>query len=327
MAATAAARCGSRRRSAGWWASSRAEAWSARTGRLGGFGLPTNGPIARDVPTPPPLLDAMAAPVPGEPYPHPGAPAGGFRDVVRRADEFLAGRNIRIGVMTTPMLADTTVAEDCLAAVRYAAKALADLGHPVAEAPPPFHPGLTPHFETLWQVMTMAVPVPPDREAQLLPITRLFRDRGRAVTVPALITAMAELQNQVRKACRTHENFDLLLCPVLARPQVEVGYFTSAGDPDWDFTQQKQFSPFCAPFNVIGGPSISLPVWQTEDGGLPVGIQLASLRPGDDAVVLAVAARLMAATARDDRHPALFHAADSATVKPGWANGHHLRDY
>jgi amidase len=283
----------------------------------GSFGLPTNGPIARDVADVAAALDAMAAPVVGEPYPHPGRPAHGFLHAATNPSEYLAGRTIRIGVVITPMLSDPPVDEDCLAAVRYTAGTLADLGHPVQEAPPPFHPGLTPHFETLWQVMTMAAPVPPERETQLLPITRLFRERGAAVTVPGLITAQAELQNQVRAVGRTHQDFDLLLCPVLARPQVEVGYFTAAGDPAWDFEQQKQFSPFCAPFNVIGGPSISLPVWRTRSGGLPVGIQLASVRPGDDALVLAVAARLMAATPRDDRHPALFHSAASATVKPG----------
>ena len=43
----------------------------------GGFGLPTNGPIARTVADAAALLDILAAPVAGEPYqPRRGRPAG-----------------------------------------------------------------------------------------------------------------------------------------------------------------------------------------------------------------------------------------------------------
>jgi amidase len=52
----------------------------------GGFGMPTNGPIARTVTDAAALLDILAGPVAGEPYPAPGRPAAGFLDAARRPD-------------------------------------------------------------------------------------------------------------------------------------------------------------------------------------------------------------------------------------------------
>lgn len=274
----------------------------------GGFGLPSHGPIARTVADAAAMLDAMAVPVPGEPYLASPPPPGGYLAAARRADP---GR-LRIGRFTTPMLADEPVHADCLAAVDTAAALLADAGHEVVDVPAPLGPDLWPLFETVWYVLALA-PVPPEREARLLPLTRLLRRRGNAISAATLVATLAELQVQVRRAMHAVVGLDLLLCPTLSAPQAPVGWFTETGDPAEDFDRQRRFSPYCAVFNVTGQPSVSVPVAQST-AGQPVGVLLTG-RGGADATVLAAAAQLEERTGWPGRHPEIWRAGPSATVK------------
>jgi len=274
---------------------------------FGAFGLPTHGPIGRTVADIAALLDAMAVPMLGEPYLAPPAPPGGYLAAARQARP---GR-LRIGRFIAPMLADEPVHPDCLAAVDTAAAALAGAGHELIEVDAPLGPRLWPLFETIWYVLALA-PVPPEREAELLPLTRLLRRRGAQVSAAHLMATLAELQLQVRRGMRAADGVDLLLCPTLAAPAAPVGWFSGIGDPADDFERQRRFSPYCAVFNVTGQPSVSLPVTVTASGQ-PVGVLL-SARPGDDARLLAAAAQLEPVAGWADRHPKVWRVAGSATV-------------
>ncbi|MEV4122417.1 amidase [Micromonospora sp. NPDC049645] len=273
----------------------------------GAFGLPISGPLGRTVTDVAALLDVMAVPVPGEPYLPPPAPPGGYLAVARRAEP----GPLRIGRFTAPMLADEPVHPDCVAAVDRAAALLTAAGHEVVEVPPPLGPAAWPLFEILWYVLALA-PVPPQREVELLPLTRLLRARGAEVSAGTLAATLGELQAQVRLGARRTAGCDLLLCPTLATPQAPVGWFAAAADPATDFDRQRRFSPYCAIFNVTGDPSVSLPVGVTIDG-LPVGVLLTG-RYGDDARLIATAAQLENSSDGWDRHPAIWRAVDSANV-------------
>ncbi|WP_433312046.1 amidase [Micromonospora sp. CA-269861] len=273
----------------------------------GAFGLPTSGPLGRTVTDVAALLDVMAVPVAGEPYLPPPAPSGGYLAVARRAEP----GPLRVGRFTTPMLADEPVHPDCVAAVDRAAALLTAAGHEVVEVPPPLGPAAWPLFEILWYVLALS-PVPPQREAELLPLTRLLRSRGAELSAGTLSATLGELQAQVRLGARRTAGCDLLLCPTLATPQAPVGWFTADADPAADFDRQRRFSPYCAIFNVTGDPSVSLPLGTTTDG-LPVGVLLTG-RYGDDARLIATAAQLENSSDGWDRHPAIWRAADSANV-------------
>ncbi|MCG5462936.1 amidase [Micromonospora sp. NPDC053740] len=273
----------------------------------GAFGLPISGPLGRTVTDVAALLDVIAVPVPGEPYLPPPAPSGGYLAVARRAEP----GPLRIGRFTTPMLADEPVHPDCVAAVDRAAALLTAAGHEVVEVPPPLGPAAWPLFEILWYVLALA-PVPPQREAELLPLTRLLRARGAELSAGTLSATLGELQAQVRLGARRTAGCDLLLCPTLATPQAPVGWFTADADPAADFDRQRRFSPYCAIFNVTGDPSVSLPLGTTTDG-LPVGVLLTG-RYGDDARLIATAAQLENSSDGWDRHPAIWRAVDSANV-------------
>ncbi|MEU5566587.1 amidase [Micromonospora musae] len=275
---------------------------------FGAFGLPTHGPMGRTVADVAALLDVMAQPVPGEPYLSPGAPPGGYLAVARAA----APGRLRIGRFTAAMLAEEPVHPDCVAAVDRAAELLAAAGHEVVEVSPPLGPAAWPLFEIVWYVLALA-PVPPERESELLPLTRFLRARGAGVSAGTLSATLGELQAQVRLGARRTAGCDLLLCPTLCAPQAPVGWFTADGDPAADFDRQRRFSPYCAIFNVTGEPSVSLPVGATA-AGLPVGILLTG-RYGDDARLIATAAELENSSGGWDRHPAIWRAVDSANVK------------
>ncbi|MFC8302030.1 amidase [Micromonospora orduensis] len=273
----------------------------------GAFGLPTSGPLGRTVADVAALLDVMAVPVPGEPYLSPPAPPDGFLAAARRATP----GPLRIGRFITPMLADEPVHPDCVAAVDRAAALLTAAGHEVVEVPAPLGPDAWPLFEIIWYVLALS-PVPPQREAELLPLTRLLRARGADISAGTLAATLGELQGQVRLGARRTAGCDLLLCPTLAAPQAPVGWFTADGDPAADFDRQRRFSPYCAIFNVTGDPSVSLPLGTTTDG-LPVGVLLTG-RYGDDARLIATAAQLENSSGGWDRHPAIWRAVDSANV-------------
>jgi amidase len=274
----------------------------------GGFGLPTDGPIARTVPDAAAMLDAMAAPAPGEPYLPPPPPAGGYLAATRRADPVRR----RIGVWREPVLADVPLDPACEAAVATAAAHLAAAGHEVVEVAAPFGPDTTRHFETIWQALALSTAVPPGDEQRLLPVTRWLRERGRAIGVAQLLGAVAALQGKVRAAARRLAGIELLLSPTLATPQVPVGWFTETGDPAEDFARQKRFSPYCAVYNVTGQPAVSLPLGTTADGA-PVGVMLAAA-PGADGLLLRIAAELERAAPWAHRHPPRWAGAGSATV-------------
>ncbi|SCL21881.1 amidase [Micromonospora inyonensis] len=281
----------------------------------GAFGLPTNGPIGRTVADVAALLDVLAVPVPGEPYLPPPPPPGGHLAAARRATP---GR-LRVGRFTRPMLVDEPIHPDCVAAVDRAAALLAGAGHEVVEVEPPLGPESWPLFETVWYVLALA-PVPPERESDLLPLTRFLRERGVRVSAAALTGTLAELQALVRLGARRTAGVDLLLCPTLAAPQAPVGWFHSGVDPAEDFDRQRRFSPFCAVFNLTGQPSVSLPVGRTA-GGLPVGVLLTG-RYGDDARLLATAAEVEQADGGwDHRHPAIWRAVGSANVNSNGVGG------
>jgi amidase len=274
---------------------------------FGAFGLPTHGAIAHTVTDAAALLDVLAGAAPGEPYLQQPSPPGGYLAAARGADP---GR-LRIGRFTAPMLVDTPVDDASLAAVERAADLLAGLGHTVEDVPSPLTPEAWPLFETVWAVLALS-PVPPDREELLLPITRYLRARGARVGAGELLSALSALQAQVRRGVAMTGGYDVLLCPTLAVPQAEVGWFTSTGDPADDFDRQRRFSPYCAIFNVTGQPSVSVPGATTADG-MPVGVLLTG-RIGEDARLLAAAAQLERAGGAPERHPAMWTAPSSDTV-------------
>jgi amidase len=260
-------------------------------------GLAWSGPLARTVRDAAAMLDAIGVPMPGDPHWAPPLPPG--ETFLAHADRE-PGR-LRIGRWIDPVVPGAEVAPECRQAWEAASSVLADLGHEVVDATPPFGAESVPLFETVWSVAAHGAPVDPARADELRPLTRWLRERGRAVTGPEFAMALGSLQMLCRSAIVALAEFDAVLTPTLAQLPRPVGWFTETGDPADDFERQKRFTPYTASINMTGQPAVSVPLHWTADG-LPVGVMLVG-RPAGEAGLISLSAQLEAARPWRDRHP------------------------
>jgi amidase len=262
-------------------------------------GFSTNGPLTRTVADAALLLDVMSGNFPGDMYTQPPLPRGeSFLGYASRPP----GR-LKIGRTLQNLVDGADVHPDCVTAYEQASALLASLGHEVEEIVIPLGPDIVPCFETLWYAYATLVPLAPEQEDMVLPLTRYLRGRGRAVTAPELYFAQAYLQIVARPAIAALSAYDAILTPTLAQPPRPVGYFDEV-DPAENFERQKRFTPWTAVYNVTGLPAVSVPLhWSAE--GLPIGVMLAG-RMGDEGTLISLSAQLEEARPWQDRHPPIW---------------------
>lgn len=257
-----------------------------------GPGLATGGALTRDVRDTAVMLDVLRRAWPGDSYLLP-PPRTTFLDACERPPW-----QLRIGVLTTPVIADSAPVDPaCLDAVAATAELLTGLGHAVGEASAPFPAERWDAFGALWSVLSLQIPVPPEAEEMLVPLTRWLRERGRDVTGLEYANALGGVQRITRQAATVWEDFDVIMTPTLARPPHKLGELRNDDDPAADFAAQTAFTPWTSVWNLTGRPSISLPLHRTEVDGvaLPVGVMFGA-GLGEEETLLALAAQLEAAT-------------------------------
>jgi amidase len=262
-------------------------------------GLSVHGPLARTVRDAAALLDAMAGPTSQDWLWHNPPASGSFLAACDRDP-----KGLRIGRYITPAVPGAEVHPDCVAAYEHASRVLESLGHSVEDHPTTFGPELIAMFENLWSTEFASLPVPPEAEGGLRPLTRWLRERGRALSALDVWGSLAALRTTARQELERTAQFDAVLTPTLAQPPAKVGGLRNDDDPALDFDNQKRYTPFTAPYNMSGQPSINVPLHWTDDE-LPIGIQLVG-RPGDEATLLALAAQIEAAEPWAHRRPACW---------------------
>ena len=261
----------------------------------GALGLGTSGPIARTVRDAAALLDVMAGYEPGDFFvaPEPERP---FLDEC----DLEPGR-LRVAVTVEPPV-QVPVDDACVAAARSAAELLAELGHDVREATPPWQSDeLLVDFVRVWQVGPATAGI--DDLSLLEPINRALAEDARATASPELTVAIQRLQSTVRRVVAFWNEIDVVVTPTLALPPVRVGWTfeETDGDPHAAFGRQILFTPFTPLVNVTGQPALSLPLHWSDDG-LPIGVQLIGA-PFAEAALLRLAAQLEQARPWADRRP------------------------
>ncbi|WP_431959820.1 amidase [Actinacidiphila sp. bgisy160] len=271
-------------------------------------GLAVGGPIARTVRDTAALLDVLAVPAPGDPFRLPPPE----RSFLRWCEH--EPRRLRIARWAVPDVAGVEVDPQVLAAYERTSALLAGLGHEVVDVPQPLAPGDRDAFTPVWAVLAALTPVAPERERELLPLTRWLRDQGRDVGGLDYARTLGVMQGVGRKLAEAAEPYDAVLTPTLAQLPAPVGALRDDADPAADFAAQLAFTPFTAPWNIAGLPAVSLPL-EWSPAGLPVGMMLGA-RHGEEGPLLALAAQLEAASPWQPRTARAFDPPGSADGPP-----------
>jgi len=263
----------------------------------GSLGLGTSGPIARTVRDAAALLDAMAGYETGDSYiaPEPRRPF--------LAEASAEPGRLRVAVTTSPPL-QVPVDPECAAAAHSAAELLAELGHEVQEATPPWDfSELFADFIRVWQVGPATAGI--DDLSLLEPINRMLAKQARATSSPEHVLAIMRLQGAARQLIAFWDEIDVLVTPTLALPPVPVGWTfeDTDGDPHLAFARQTLFTPFTAVINITGQPAMSVPLHWSE-GGLPIGVHFIG-KPFAEATLIRLAAQLEQARPWAYRRPAV----------------------
>lgn len=261
----------------------------------GSLGLGTSGPLARTVRDAAALLDVLRGTEPGDvfvaPPPH--------RPYLDECDE--PPGTLRIAVTVEPPM-QVPVDPECVAALRSTADLLADLGHAVVEATPPWQADETIlDFVRVWQAGLATAGV--EDLSLLEPINRVLAAQARETPSPAYVAAVMQLQTVTRRVVAFWEDVDVVVTPTLALPPTPIGWTfeETDGDPWAAFMRQTLWTPFTALVNVTGQPALSLPLhWS--DAGLPIGSHFIG-RPFDEATLIRLAAQLEQARPWAGRFP------------------------
>jgi amidase len=192
---------------------------------------------------------------------------------------------------------------DCLDALRTAAAACTDAGLQVLESDIPVD------YAKVGKAMATIINVHAGQlisagidhygitldQAGLSESSRRMVSRGRDSSAAQYLAAVDVLKHAERQMHAFHQNFDLLLSPVLALPPARLGWLDMNADDIHEYARRyAAYSPFTALFNGTGQPSISLPLYKNA-AGVPIGVMF-SAAWGNDLLLLRLANTLLPGT-------------------------------
>ena len=254
-----------------------------------GMGLVTDGMLARTVRDAAAGLDLIAGTRPGDfmPWPRRG---GSYLEACEEPQ-----RPLRIGVLTQPLAAETEVHPAALRGVDRAVELLDGLGHETTAIPAPFTAAQWRIFMPLWTVGAATIPLAPEQEGELLELTRWLREQGRGYDGIQLAEALAGVQTIARRTGEAFADLDVVLTPALSGPPAHPEDLQLPDGAD-DFDAQCAFTPWTSTWNMLGRAAMSVPLHRESIDGteLPFGVHLGATRPGEEALLLALAAQLEA---------------------------------
>jgi amidase len=250
----------------------------------GSLELSQNGPLSVSVHDAAAFLDVLAGYEPGDAHWAPPGPP--FVDEVGKDP----GR-LRIALTLEPPIPHD-VEPAVVDVTRAAAEALAELGHDVVEATPPWVDDLLlSTFAKLWQVGPALYPGDPSLYEPLNQALAAAAHETSSVTYARSVIGLQQLARRIVRFW-FERDVDVVLTPGLAKLPVPIGWVFEPDDPWEQFRRGGDFTPFTPIVNVTGQPAVAVPFGVAD--GLPVGVQLIG-RPGDEATLFRLSAQLEAA--------------------------------
>ena len=273
----------------------------------GGFGLAMSFVQSKTMRDTAAMLDCLAVPQPGDPF------------VIRRPDrpysDFVSAppKGLKIAWTAEP-LTDFDIDPEIAAVTKATALQLAEMGHDVEEAHLPFNleeaSRAMSHF---WFcgfhqrldgfAQKTGRQIGPDT---LEPVVLEIYNMSRQMDPYRFFESLDWLNKARRQLGAFFAKYDVLVSPSCAIPAPEHGPY-GLSEPGWDPVEYLIHGDrpvqYSFPFNVTGGPAISLPL-AMHSTGLPIGIQLGG-RPSDDHLLIGLGAALEQAMPWKDRTPPL----------------------
>ena len=269
-------------------------------------GLAIEGSVTRSVRDTAGILDAIAGPMPGDPYTAPPF-ARPLREELARPP----GR-LRIGLLARRPGQGPPLHPECAAAAEGAARRLASLGHAIETSHPEalddsettacffdvFNVDTVHTLEQISQRLGREI-----REEDVEPLTWASAELGRAVPASRYVAAVGRMHSWTRRVASWWESgFDLLVTPTIAEPPPRLGELAGTNPNAAEaWRRNGEVAAFTPLFNVTGQPAISLPLHWSADG-LPVGVQIVAAYGRED-LLIRVAAQLEQAEPWSDRRP------------------------
>jgi amidase len=272
----------------------------------GGFGMTSNLIQAKTVRDAAAMLDCLAVPQVGDPFPIP-KPDRPYAELARGTPP-----RLRVGIVLAELVG-VPVDPEVAAAVRAAGNALADMGHAVEEATADM--GGLATLNQWNQVVFFAFDARLDGFARrtgrtpgpdtLEPVTLSLYERAKEITPARFMAATAALNSARRQLARFYAKYDIWLSPTTARVAEPWGKY-NLGRQSSDAGAGSLFQEpiqYTVPHNIMGTPAMSLPL-AMHSVGVPIGVQVAG-RPAAEHLVLQLATALEGAMPWRDRVPPL----------------------
>lgn len=204
----------------------------------------------------------------------------------------------------SPDLGFAKVDPEVARVVADAVQVLQALGATVEQVDPGFSDPLEV-FNTLWfaGAARLASQLTEPQRAQLDPGLQNIARLGDQVSLAQYTEALEARAALVARMSAFHENYDLLVTPMLPFTAFEAGFNVPPGS---SYGEWMDWTPFTYPFNLTQQPAASVPCGFSA-AGLPIGLHVVGARFADDQVLKVCQLYSQYAPTRHLREPNVQH--------------------
>ena len=137
-------------------------------------------------------------------------------------------------------------------------------------------------------------------------MARRAYEAGKRVTGQQAFWGFQQLRLMNRQMLAAWDHFDVYLTPVMSTPAPRLDWLNPLMDDTKEF-DKRQAATYATtpPANFSGQPSMSLPLWQSENG-LPIGMMFTG-RFADEATLYRLAGQLEKELPWKDRRPPIWN--------------------